>query len=82
VTIDSVIQQYRLKPRWIKIDVEGAEYEVLEGCKNTLKSCSPKLIIEVQKNNLNKVIDFMNNFGYNYDTVFTGDTYIELIFYK
>ncbi len=31
---------------WVKIDVEGAEFLVLDGMKETLQRCSPKLFIE------------------------------------
>ena len=32
---------------WIKIDVEGAEFEVIEGLRDTLKKHSPRLIVEI-----------------------------------
>ena len=37
IKIDDLIEKYGLSPSFIKIDVEGAEYEVLQGAKNTLK---------------------------------------------
>jgi len=42
------------KVDFIKIDVEGFEIEVLEGCKKTLEKFSPTLIIEVNTHTLNR----------------------------
>jgi hypothetical protein len=36
-------------PDFIKIDVEGYEYKVLQGAKNTLRSSKPILFIEIAK---------------------------------
>jgi FkbM family methyltransferase len=47
-SIDSLIEKENLpKPTIIKIDVEGAEYEVLSGAKNVLNASKPVLIIEI-----------------------------------
>jgi len=49
---------------WIKIDVEGAEYEVLEGLSEHLLRNDAKLVVEVQPANKSKVIAFMKNAKY------------------
>lgn len=49
---------------WLKIDVEGAELEVLKGLKNTLTQYTPKIIIEVDNKNLKAMLEFMKNCGY------------------
>lgn len=47
-TIDLLIEQNRLPiPHFIKIDVEGAELNVLKGASNFLKNNKPLLIIEI-----------------------------------
>jgi FkbM family methyltransferase len=51
--------KYYYSPIHIKIDVEGAEVEVLEGAKEVLKS-NPSLLIEVQEDNLEKVNKIVN----------------------
>ncbi len=45
-SLDSLVQEYQLQPDYIKIDVEGAEYQVLSGAKNLLSTQSPTLILE------------------------------------
>ena len=50
-TLDNILQQNQINPvdvNWIKIDVEGAEYEVLKGAINVLsKSNDIALLIEI-----------------------------------
>ena len=50
-TLDNILQQNQINPEdvnWIKIDVEGAEYEVLKGATNVLsKSKDIALLIEI-----------------------------------
>ncbi|MEM3942409.1 MAG: FkbM family methyltransferase, partial [Candidatus Bathyarchaeia archaeon] len=63
--LDDIINQLQLtRVDYIKIDVEGAEYEVLQGLEKTLRSMSPKIIIEVKWENFKKVDEFLKKFGY------------------
>jgi FkbM family methyltransferase len=59
-TLDNLLQQNKIKEeqiKWIKIDVEGAEFEVLKGATNVLsKSTNIVLIIEVHSLDLYKVL--------------------------
>ena len=47
VRLDNMFGPESAKIGLIKIDVEGAELEVLRGAEEMLKRCMPKLIIEV-----------------------------------
>jgi len=49
----------------IKVDVEGAEMEVLEGMKEIIKKYGPTLIIEVFQKNLEKIEEILNKHNYN-----------------
>lgn len=46
---DDLVEKYKINPTFIKIDVEGAEKEVLLGFKELLDSSSPKIIMEFPK---------------------------------
>jgi FkbM family methyltransferase len=48
----------------IKIDVEGAEYEVLKGLENTLRDKDPVIIMEIMKRDQEKVIDYLKSLDY------------------
>jgi FkbM family methyltransferase len=74
-TLDSLLQSNDIRQvNWIKIDVEGAEFEVLKGSTNILsKSKDISLLIEIHNlrddNNLySAIIEFLNL--YNFKIVF------------
>lgn len=48
------------------LDVEGFEYEVLQGSINVLKKYKPKIIIEVIHSDKKKLHDFLTNYNYKF----------------
>lgn len=58
ITIDSL----NLAPKFIKIDTEGFELNVLKGCTNTIKNSRPFFTIETE-NNI-EVMQFFADFNY------------------
>jgi FkbM family methyltransferase len=46
ITVDQIVEQFRLKPTLIKVDVEGAEYFVLQGMQQTLERFHPTVMLE------------------------------------
>ncbi len=61
IVIDNFLQKNELKPRIIKIDVEGAEEAVLRSIKNYLKTSDPLLAVELRKNEHNQLIKTHQN---------------------
>ena len=57
------------KISFIKIDVEGHEYEVITGAEKIIKKHKPVLIVEIVEENTNKKVEdtlnFINSLGYN-----------------
>jgi FkbM family methyltransferase len=43
---DMLLREQNLQPKWIKIDVEGAEALVVEGLQHYLRECQPTVIME------------------------------------
>jgi FkbM family methyltransferase len=67
--LDDVIDRYNLPfPNYIKIDVDGSEYEVIKGSKKTLANKKLKsVLIELEKTQKKskKIIDILRGFGFN-----------------
>lgn len=49
---------------YVKIDVEGYEYEVLKGSRNTIMKDKPNIFIEIFDANYNKVDSLLRRMGY------------------
>lgn len=79
-TLDKVIKEYSLPmPKYIKIDVDGAELKVINGARNTLSSKWLKSVfIELEDNNLETeiIIDKLKTYG------FTKFTKTQVQYYK
>ncbi len=88
-TLDYLLQSIGIKHEqvnWIKIDVEGAEYDVLKGAKNILsKSKDISLLIEIHNLTTNNttlyepIKEFLHsyNFKIEYENiVYTGERHI------
>lgn len=51
-TLDSIVAQNNLsRVDWIKVDVEGAEVEVLQGAQGVMRKMKPRMIAEVRLEN-------------------------------
>jgi FkbM family methyltransferase len=70
--IDSLLSERRLTDiSFIKIDVQGAEFRVLKGAEQTLRSAKPTLFIEIDEaalagagSSLEEVSAFLSGLGY------------------
>lgn len=64
--MDKILKELGVKRvDWVKLDVEGAELEALEGVENALKEYYPKIVIEVGKGNVEGVKRFLKRYGYS-----------------
>lgn len=84
VSIDDLIGQKLIEPpNFVKVDVEGAELDVLKGMKETIKTYQPTIIYEVDdgdraayERKYQELADFMHSLDYkvtptenSYDTI-------------
>ena len=74
VRIDDVIKCQSVD--FIKIDVEGFEYDILLGAENILKTYSPTIFIEIFEQNKKKVIALLHTFSYKCVEDLGDDNYI------
>jgi FkbM family methyltransferase len=60
-----IIDNLNIEPFFIKVDVEGAELEVLRGAINIIAKFCPVILIEIQnKETYNEVTNFLGIYGY------------------
>lgn len=69
-TLDNVVRSRGVERMdWLKIDVEGAELEVLDGGANAIKTLKPKIILEchtfLDKGLLPRCLDLLTRHGYS-----------------
>jgi FkbM family methyltransferase len=63
--LDDVLKEIGIeKVDLVKLDVEGAELEVLKGLERTLEKGNPVLVVEILKKDEHKVIDYLHNLAY------------------
>lgn len=77
--IDTILNELAIrKVDFMKIDVEGAEYEVLEGAINTLRKYKPRMVIEVRYSNLGKVLSLLRKLRYQVKVLSRGSVSINI----
>lgn len=71
VRLDTFCNDRRLSPEVIKIDVEGAEFDVLSGARETLRTCQPMIFLSVHPKELellgssvDALADLIDDLGY------------------
>jgi FkbM family methyltransferase len=76
LSLDDEIQSGQPLPQLIKIDVEGAEIDVLKGAENMLKSAHPQLFIEMHSREIAKACcDYLASLGYQVKILETGKSF-------
>ena len=61
-TLDNICSQNNFVPNFIKIDVEGAEHDVLNGAKHILEHANA-LMVEISRNG-DEVLRLLASFGF------------------
>ena len=80
--LDNVLKELKIdKLDLIKIDVEGAEYEVIKGLEKTLTNQSPKLFLEILKTDQQKVLDYIYTLGYKKEVLYQLSSFKDGLMY-
>ena len=58
------LDYFKLKPQFIKIDIEGHEYECVKGSIKTIIKHKPILMIEYDKNICDKIYSLIRKYNY------------------
>ena len=91
ITLDDLIKKTKLVTRvdFIKVDIEGAEYNFLLGARETIEAFRPMVLMEIEEHRLVKfnttaeqIFNFMYQLGYRYlsvteDSITEGSAYQE-----
>jgi len=73
VTVDAVVELIGFSPDVLKIDVEGAEFRVLQGAYDTLTKTSPIIFLSVHSSDLRSAcLNYLRELGYVFE-VLTDD---------
>ena len=70
VTLDGYCAQHDLRPGLVKIDVEGAELDVLKGCREVLRQARPVVIVGIHPywlptgQNADQILALLSDCGY------------------
>jgi FkbM family methyltransferase len=63
--LDFLIEQYKLSyPDYIKIDVDGAEFDVLAGSEKLLREIKAEILIEIPDSSIKKLDSYLEKFGF------------------
>jgi FkbM family methyltransferase len=69
--VDEIVTKYQLVPGLIKVDVEGFEFRVFKGCKETLKKHKPVILSELSDallkengSSVKEIINFWETMNY------------------
>jgi hypothetical protein len=61
----NTVDNLGIDPFFIKIDVEGAELEVLNGSLNVINKCNPVILVEIQNRSSYLAIkELLSDYGY------------------
>ncbi|BFM39501.1 FkbM family methyltransferase [Synechocystis sp. LKSZ1] len=63
IALDDFVGHTQLAPNLVKMDIEGAEFDALQGFEVTLKAAKPHLILETQRDD-RRCLDFLRQLGY------------------
>lgn len=86
ITIDKFIEEKNItKVSFIKLDIEGAEFEALEGAKKTIQNHKPQLAICIyhKKEHLFEIPELLLNYypGYTFRIGLHSPTFIDTVLY-
>lgn len=76
-TLDEIVKEINVKKiDWIKIDVDGLEYEIIQGAEEVIAKFRPKIIIEIHDKNIGeKIKETLKSFGYSIKLIKIYDVY-------
>ncbi len=82
LALDDFAESQNIQPTHLKIDVDGAEFEVLKGAKKILKSHALKeVFIEIDNQNIS-IKDYMKSLGFKTEWEVQKELNVDILFSK
>lgn len=86
ITLDKYVKEHNIKKiDFIKLDVEGGEYDVIKGAEDTLTKNHPIILFEAEEKNIApydyhvfEVIDYLKNNGYVVEKIGNGPNFLAI----
>lgn len=73
ITLDTIVEELKLSPNVIKIDVEGAELKVLRGAEKTLSQWGPTIFLSVHSPELQQsCLEYLRRMNYQVNALTKG----------
>ena len=78
ITLDTYFKNYHKPIKFIKIDVEGAEFEVLKGATDLIKKHKPSIIVEIWKSptKIQKLHKWLTEMNYTIEEKVNANDYL------
>lgn len=76
--IDDIVKSLNIKVDFVKVDAGGAEFEILQGLKQTLLNSRPTLLVEIMKENQKKTTLFLTELNYQIEPISNADDFIAI----
>lgn len=74
VSLDDFVVETGLRPRLVKIDVEGAEMPVLRGARTLLETVRPALVLSTHgKGRRERCVEYLTPLGYRFEQIGGND---------
>jgi len=74
VPLDEIFDLWNIRPSVIKIDVNGSEFKVLEGLRNTMRNIHPIIFLITMRDDIRKR---MLKYGYDAEKLHSENDYID-----
>ena len=71
--LDSILAEHDCHPSMIKMDVEGAEVEVLRGMESTIQTEKPTVVFEARDETIAECRGFFSRYGYRVERLRDGN---------
>lgn len=69
-TLDSIVDELKIEPDFLKIDVEGFEHVVLSGANRVLRKFRPRIVLEANPGDpCSAVTQILSNYGYTLQNI-------------